>query len=158
MSARHHGIPSRRSSMSSVVIILIFVVLALFIVVATELRERRRGKLTEKGQPESAVSQPAADTECCGRHAVCEKNSLLSSKPDITYYDDEELDAFSGRDAATYTAEEKALINEVFVTLNEEDVAGWLRSLRLREIELPDEIREEALMIVSDRRFAATPQ
>ena len=41
---------------------------------------------------------------------------------------------------------------EVFYSLQDSDMAGWLRSLQLREISLPLELRDEALMIVSERR------
>ena len=46
------------------------------------------------------------------------------------------------------------MLNDVFYTLREQDVAGWLRSLQLRDIALPDELRDEALLIVSERRAA----
>ena len=36
------------------------------------------------------------------------------------------------------------------------DVAGWLKSLQSRDIQLPDVVREEALMIVSERRANAS--
>ncbi len=140
---------------SSIIVILIFLVMATFIVVAIEIRERRRVKqnkpLTDKAE---AATPTTADTECCGRHAVCERNSLLSTKPEITYYDDEELDGLAGRSADTYSEAEKQQLNDVFRTLREEDVAGWLRSLQLRNIELTGDIKEEALLIVADRRFA----
>lgn len=140
---------------SSIIVILIFLVMAMFIVVAIEIRERRRVKqnkqLTDKAE---AATPTTTDTECCGRHAVCERNSLLSTKPEITYYDDEELDGLAGRSADTYSEAEKQQLNDVFRTLREEDVAGWLRSLQLRNIELTGDIKEEALLIVADRRFA----
>ena len=145
---------------SSIIVILIFLVMAMFIVVAIEIRERRRVKqnkpLTDKAEAATPASATptTADTECCGRHAVCERNSLLSTKPEITYYDDEELDGLAGRSADTYSEAEKQQLNDVFRTLREEDVAGWLRSLQLRNIELTGDIKEEALLIVADRRFA----
>lgn len=91
-------------------------------------------------------------SDCCGAHEVCERDSLLSKTNQIIYFDDEELDAFSGKDAATYTIEEQKQLEEVFLTLRESDVAGWLRSLQLRNIALPDELKEQALLIVRERR------
>ena len=38
------------------------------------------------------------------------------------------------------------------VSLSEKDVPGWCRSLQLRGIELPEDVREEALLIVKERR------
>ncbi|MBR4971111.1 MAG: DUF1015 family protein, partial [Paludibacteraceae bacterium] len=45
------------------------------------------------------------------------------------------------------------LDSNVFYTLKEFDVAGWLKSLQLRGVELPEKIKEEALLIISERRF-----
>ena len=40
--------------------------------------------------------------ECCGRHLVCERDSLLAGvSKTIEYYDDEELDAWKGIDPRT---------------------------------------------------------
>ena len=91
-------------------------------------------------------------SDCCGAHEVCERDSLLSKTNQIIYFDDEELDVLSGKDAATYTIEEQKQLEEVFLTLRESDVTGWLRSLQLRNIALPDELKEQALLIVRERR------
>lgn len=99
------------------------------------------------------MSNPEIDSECCGQHAVCERDSLLTSKPEIVYYDDEDLDAYVGREPQTYNEKDIAEFSYVFSTLLPKDVAGWLRSLQLRQITLPESILEEALMIVSERRF-----
>ena len=37
--------------------------------------------------------------------------------------------------------------------MQEVDVAGWSRSLQLRGIELPDELKDELFLIVGERRF-----
>lgn len=140
---------------STVLVILSFALLVAVVVVLTELRERRRANRQGETLANSeAVQQPegSADTECCGRHAVCEKNSLLSTKPEAVYYEDEELDVLAGRSADSYTEEETKAVEDVFRTLREEDVAGWLRSMQTRCIQLPDAVKEEALLIVSDRR------
>ena len=38
-------------------------------------------------------------------------------------------------------------------TCKEDEVAGWSRSLQLRGIELPDELKDELFLIVGERRF-----
>lgn len=133
--------------------------------VLMEIRERKRQKeATASGednpQAEKMVRVPV-DDECCGRHSVCERESLLTSKPDIVYYDDEELDRLSGVAPEDYTEKDLADVQEVFYTMQDKDVAGWLRSLQLREITIPQDLLDEALMIVAERRFAqakADPQ
>ena len=41
---------------------------------------------------------------------------------------------------------------EILTTLRSEDVAGWVRSLQLRGIELPEALRDEVILIVGERR------
>jgi len=90
--------------------------------------------------------------ECCGAHEVCDKDSLLNNNCDIVYYDDEELDELSGKSVSEYTEQDIKQLADVFYTLKEQDVAGWLKSLQLRNIELPSDIKDQALMIVGERR------
>lgn len=99
-----------------------------------------------QGEPEGASE------ECCGQHLVCERDSLLTQNPDIEYYDDEELDVLSGLNPEDYTDDQVKMLQDVFYTLRESDVAGWVRSLQMRNIELTPELREEALLIVRERR------
>ena len=94
---------------------------------------------------------PAA--ECCGQHEVCERESLLSAESkDVEYYDDEELDRFGGRAPEDYTEQETEELQDVLYTMKEEEVAGWARSLQLRGIQMPEEVREEVILIVEERR------
>ena len=81
------------------------------------------------------------DMECCGQHEVCEKESLLAAvSKEIEYYEDEELDRFRGRAGDAYLPDEI------------DEVAGWVRSLQLREVELPDDLKDEVCMIVGELR------
>lgn len=92
------------------------------------------------------------DQECCGAHLVCERETLLQTNAEVVYYDDEELDRLAGKPATEYNDEERQEIRYVFETLLTKDVAGWCRSIQLRNIELPEDVREEALLIVRERR------
>ena len=94
-----------------------------------------RGEITEIPEPKELT----AEEECCGQHETCERDSLLAAvSKGIEYYDDEE-------------AENE--FREVLYTLQEVEVAGWLRSLQLREINLPDALKDEAFLIVGERRI-----
>lgn len=103
-------------------------------------------------------SQPSPDDdsgECCGMHMTCEKDSLLaavSEKPE--YYEDEELDRFAGKGADAYAPEEIEEFRDVLLTLRPDEIAPWARSLQLRGITLPADVREELLMIVAEARAA----
>lgn len=135
--------------------LILFIVLVLVVVVLYEIRERQHP--TAKSQEPRANSQePIAKSQrpegCCGEHLVCERETLLQTNARIEYYDDEELDALSGISPEDYTSAQHDAIREVFDTLRESDVPGWCRSIQLRNITLPPDIREDALMIVRERR------
>ena len=102
----------------------------------------------EKGEEENNV----APEICCGQHLVCEKTSLSIVSDEIIYYDDEELDRFAGRAPESYSSEETEEFRDVLLTLLPQDVAGWARSITLRKIELPLEVKDELLLLVSDLR------
>lgn len=143
--------------MESILVLICFLGLGLVILILLELRERQRQRQAES-RPENVQAdhmvRVPVDDECCGRHSVCERESLLTSRPDIVYYDDEELDRLAGVHPDEYTEKDLADVQEVFYTLQDKDVAGWLRSLQLREITIPQALLDEALLIVSERRFA----
>lgn len=154
------------STKETIIYLVIFLsVLALYLIVAN-IRRVKKEKLAKEsnetlGKTEGSAESPVQnepvtdDSECCGQHEVCEKTTLLNTKIKPEYYDDEELDVLKDRLVDSYTPEELAKLREVFDTLMEKDVAGWLRSLQLREIELPEDIKEEALLIVGDLRSRA---
>ena len=98
--------------------------------------------------------KPQPDAECCGMHETCERDSLLTAvSKEIEYYDDYELDAYKGVSCKEYDEVAVKAFEEVFYTLKSEEVAGWVRSLCLRDIELPEQIRDEVLLVVSERRI-----
>ena len=77
---------------------------------------------------------------------------MLFRSKSIEYYDDEELDRLKTKDSQDYTENDVEEFREIFYTLEETDIAGWVRSLQLRQIELPDEIKEEVLLVMRERR------
>ena len=108
------------------------------------------------GRRQQNPSDGAADASgegCCGMHITCERDSLLAAVSDsIDYYDDEELDRFAGRDGAAYDDGEIEEFRDVLLTMRPDDIAGWARSLQLRNITLPAAVRDELIMIVSEAR------
>ena len=119
----------------------------------TEIHERRKKANSQKPKANNQEPTPYSRPEgCCGEHLVCERETLLQTNAKIEYYDDEELDALAGIDPADFSPAQLNLFRDVFSTLQEADVPGWCRSLQLRNIALPPDIREEALLIVRERR------
>lgn len=136
------------------ILIVILIGVALFGLVAGYFYNRNIQKKIDRGELEEAPPVVTVDSECCGQHQICEKESLLAAvSKQIEYYDDEELDRFKGRPSDGYLEEEIEEFRDILYSMQEVDVAGWSRSLQLRGIELPDELKDELFLIVGERRF-----
>ncbi len=136
-------------------ILLSLVCLGLVAALLGYLRNRKLQKMLERGEISEIPEAKEIPEECCGQHETCERDSLLAvvSKA-IEYYDDEELDRFKGVESDAYEEEAVDEFREVLYTLQEVEVAGWLRSLQLRGVNLPDALKDEAFLIVGERRIA----
>ena len=135
------------------ILLIILAGVILFGLVAGYFYNRNLHREIARGELKEAPPVVTVDSECCGQHAVCEKESLLAAvSRQIEYYDDEELDRFKGRPADQYTADETDEFRDILYSMQEEDVAGWSRSLQLRGINLPDELKDELFLIVGERR------
>lgn len=109
----------------------------------------------ERGELDKMPEVVQVDQECCGQHEICEKESLLAAvSKQIEYYNDEELDRFRGREGNQYLASEIEEFREVLYTMKDDEVAGWARSLQLRGVELPDDVKDEVFLIVGERRMS----
>lgn len=135
------------------ILIIGLVLLGVIALIAGTIRNKRLQKKIERGELEKMPEIAEVDVECCGQHETCEKESLLAAvSKTIEYYDDEELDRFKGKAGDAYTAEETELFRDVLYTMQEVEVAGWVRSLQLRGIELPDGLKDEVFLIIGERR------
>lgn len=85
---------------------------------------------------------------CSGDDSSCEQTCMMEAavKP-IEYFDDEELDRYRGRASDTYTDEEVEEFREVMETMRPDEVRAWNRSLILREINMPDQLKDEYIML-----------
>lgn len=116
-------------------------------------------KKAEKEPESDNAERKQSDTEseeCCGMHITCERDSLLAAVSEkIEYYDDEELDRHAGRAPESYSDAEIEEFRDILLTMQPTDIAGWARSLQLRNIALPQAVRDELIMIVAEARSAA---
>ena len=62
------------------------------------------------------------------------------------------LDQWRGTPSDGYDETQTESFREIFYTMQSADVPGWTRSLQLRGIELPDGIKDEVLLVVSELR------
>ena len=133
----------------------LYIFLALIILVAVAARFLRTDDAAPAPETDDTAYEPAEEEpeECCGQHETCEKDSLLAAvSKDVEYYEDEELDRFRTRRSDEYTDEEVEEFQEILYTMRNDEVAGWVRSLQLRHIELPDPIKDEVFLIIGERR------
>ena len=136
------------------ILIIGLIILAGIAMTVGVLHNRQIQKKIESGELKAAPEIVEADAECCGQHEICEKESLLAAvSKKIEYYDDEELDKYIGTAPDAYTPEQEDEFRDVFYTMQDTDVAGWVRSLQLRGVPLPDALKDEVFLIIGERRF-----
>lgn len=117
------------------ILIISLIVLALVAATAGIIRNRKLQKKIDRGELDAMPEVQEVNAECCGQHETCERDSLLAAvSKQIEYYDDEELDKYIGTAPDVYTPEQEDEFRDVFYTMQDTDVAGWVRSLQLRGI------------------------
>ena len=84
------------------------------------------------------------DGTCCGRHTNCSKGYDNSN----LYFDDEELDRFKGVAQEDYTDSDVEEFRHILYTMKKEEVDTWAHCLQTRGIEIPQEIKDEILLIL----------
>ena len=135
------------------ILIISLLILALVAAVAGVIHNRKLQRKIDRGELDAMPEVREVDMECCGQHEVCERDSLLAAvSKKIEYYDDEELDKYIGVAPDAYTPEQEDEFRDVFYTMQDTDVAGCVRSLQLRGIALPDNIKDEVFLIIGERR------
>lgn len=98
-----------------------------------------------------ATPQGCAD-EGCGLRPICPSEQILAGecKQEITYYEDEELDAFAGRGENDYTPDEEEQWRDVLYTLQPVDLLGWGQSIKHRGLVMPAAIRLEFMQLAGE--------
>lgn len=156
---------SELTSMNIAVYSIIFLVALVLLSYVGQLVRRKNGdgQLPQEQQtpqqPSSTLSSPSErsqpspsddeDDECCGEHEVCEKGKIKRAlRTDIEYFDDEELDAYRGTLSDEYDDEAVEEFREVLYTMDPKEIDDWLKSLELREVALPDALKDEVFMLL----------
>ena len=111
-------------------------------------REAGLPEALSAGEP--AEAEPAEEEEeCCGEHEVCEKGKIKRAlRTDIEYFDDEELDRYRGTMPDDYNDEAVEEFREVLYTMHPSEIEDWLKSLELREVALPNALKDELFMLL----------
>ena len=139
----------------------IFLVALVVLSLAGRIMRKKNGNDIIPSQQESQSSESLSiekteetapieeDEECCGEHEVCEKGKIKRAlRTDIEYFDDEELDRFRGTAPDEYDDEAVEEFREVLYTMHPSEIEDWLKSLELREVTLPDALKDELFMLL----------
>ena len=102
------------------------------------------------GSPDVINNNNESCASCNGFDPRCEQECMMeaATKP-IEYFDDEELDEFKDRPSDKYSDDEVEMFREVLYTMKPDEVKEWCRSLTLRNVALPDQMKDEVFMIIS---------
>ena len=140
------------------ILVLSLIVLGILAALAGFIRNRSLQKMIAKGEldkmPEvKMVLDCGADSCELDEGGSCNLDCMTPIiKKDIDYYDDEELDVYKGKASNQYTDEEAEEFRNVFYTMQEDDVPGWVKSLQQRELNIPDSLKDEVLMVLREIR------
>ena len=100
------------------------------------------------GGPDVIMSDRSSCATCNGENTRCEQECMMEAAvKDIEYFDDEELDRFQGKSSDSYDDEEAESFRDILYSMRQEEVKEWIRSLTLRGIELPDQVKDEVMML-----------
>lgn len=73
---------------------------------------------------------------------------MEAATKEVEYYDDEELDRFKGKESSEYTDDEAEEFSEVLYTMRPDEAKGWNRSLLLRGINVPNQIKDDLITMI----------
>ena len=119
------------------------IVLALFAAITTLFTKKK------EGEPDVVMPTSGDCSSCDGTADKCEQVCMMEAATrEIEYYDDEELDRFRGRQSNQYTDEEAEEFANILYTMQPQEAKGWNRSLILREINVPNQIKDELITMI----------
>lgn len=131
--------------MQAVVILILLIAVGGVIAIAFNMQQ--------KG--DDTVNKPQGNCATCNgtQKDKCEQICQLeaAARP-VVYYDDEELDRYSGRPSESYTDDEATEFENIMLTMRPEEVIGWSRSLILRGINVPNQIKDEMIAIIQEQK------
>lgn len=121
----------------------VLIVLALFAAITTLFTKKK------EGEPDVVMPTSGDCSSCDGTDDKCEQVCMMEAATrEIEYYDDEELDRFRGRQSNQYNDEEAEEFANILYTMQPQEAKGWNRSLILREINVPNQIKDELITMI----------
>ncbi len=122
-------------------------IIALIVLLVLALAARRFLGANSVSAPTDSCSSCTSDGGKCAHDCMVE----AAVKP-VEYYDDEDLDTYQGRPSDGYTDTEAEEFRYVLYTMRPDEAEGWSRSLSVRGINVPDQLKDELMMLIADTR------
>ncbi len=132
------------------VILGILLALGVLVALATWISNKFSAKSKNSAAAEAEEEKLEIPSDCCGAHEVCEFEEMLKNPEEIIYFEDEELDRFRGIPADRYEDEQIEEFREVLYTLQNDEIRKWLLSIERRQLQLPNILRQEAMLMVAE--------
>jgi len=123
---------------------MIYLIIGLIVLVAIVIAATLLSKPSKEGEEEIKE----VDAECCGAHEICELD-LRKLNNDIVYFEDEELDTYKHRQPTEYNEDEIDEFRDILYTLKSEEIREWINSLEIRQINLPEPLKQETLSLLT---------
>jgi len=102
-------------------------------------------------EPDIIVPASGDCATCSGIDESCEQTCMMeAATKEVEYYDDEELDRFKGRASDDFSDDEAEAFAEVMQTMRPDEVKAWNRSLILRGINMPNQIKDDYIALAHD--------
>lgn len=130
---------------SNFIYIGILAILILVVIVAISTLISRKGNNFE-----DEIVEAAGDcATCSGVDESCEQTCVMeAATKEPEYFDDEELDRFIGKESDQYTDDEAEEFYEILHTMQPEEAKSWNRSLIVRGINPPNQIKDELITMI----------
>lgn len=128
-------------------IILGLLGLAALVILFTYINSKIQRRNIKEGE-EIVEDYKDVSSDCCGAHETCELEMRKLQKT-IVYFDDEELDSYKNKRENEYSEIEVDEFRDVLYTLQPQEVREWINSLEIREINIPEVLKQEAISMMT---------
>lgn len=130
------------------ILVQLILLVIVFIIGKKILFPKQKEKSEQENEPEPVPGD--ISSECCGAHEICEVDEQLLKSEEVIYFDDEELDRYKGVDSALFSDQQIDEFRDILYTLQTKEINSWLKSLEMRNIQLPAILHQEARQLITD--------
>ena len=123
--------------------------LAFLIVMAVHISRKPADENSAEDETQDSVPGDNPSCSSCGLES-CTHSCMTDEYVEPEYFDDEELDNYQGKHSSEYTDSQAEEFRDVLYTMRPEEVREWMKSLNQRGIEIPDQIKDELILMLEN--------